>query len=84
MKIKYLLYSVLTATALSGCSDVLNKKIYQLSQKKMFGTTPNTPLLILTNYIVTTFPDGMHTLPDIRTKRMAKPAFYMGNLLQTQ
>ena len=26
MKIKYLLYSVLTATALSGCSDVLNKK----------------------------------------------------------
>ena len=26
MKIKYLLYSVLTATALSGCSDILNKK----------------------------------------------------------
>ena len=26
MKIKYLLYSVLTAAALSGCTDVLDKK----------------------------------------------------------
>lgn len=61
MKIKYLLYSVLTTAVLSGCIDVLDKKTYLPSPRKMFGTMPNMPPPILTNCIVTTFRDGIRT-----------------------
>ena len=61
MKIKYLLYSVLTTAVLSGCIDVLDKKDLSAITEKDVWNNANMPPPILTNCIVTTFRDGIRT-----------------------
>ena len=61
MKIKYLLYSVLTTAVLSGCIDVLDKKDLSAITEKDVWNNAQYATPILTNCIVTTFRDGIRT-----------------------
>ena len=61
MKIKYLLYSVLTTAVLSGCIDVLDKKDLSAITEKDVWNNAQYATAYLTNCIVTTFRDGIRT-----------------------